>query len=310
MKVVATVAELREAVATARNEGAVIGLVPTMGALHEGHVSLVRAARSDCGFVVVSIFVNPLQFGANEDLDAYPRDLENDVKACTEAGADLIFAPEVSEVYPEPMATVVSVEGVSEGLCADSRPGHFDGVSTVVAKLFNLVLPDRAYFGRKDAQQLAVISRMVRDLAFPVEVVGCPTVREAEGLAMSSRNQYLDEAGRRGAVAIFRGLRRASEMAVAGEMRSSALENAVIDEVEREPLLMLEYCSLRDADSIEPLGELPKDGRAILAVAARVTTPDGGGARLIDNFVFEIDGGRVSVDEGLLASTTSLRATS
>lgn len=310
MRVVTTIEEIRRLVAEAKSRGEVVGLVPTMGALHEGHISLARAARKECDLVIVSVFVNPLQFGAGEDLEAYPRDLDTDVALSADAGADIVFAPDVSEVYPTPNQTTVTVAGVSEGLCGEARPVHFQGVATVVAKLFNIVGPDKAYFGRKDAQQVAVVTRMASDLNFPVEVVGCPTVREADGVAMSSRNLYMSGEERDAAVALVTGLRAAAELVMAGERRASELESAAMKPIDAEPLAALEYAELRDADSIERISELPADGRAILAVAARLSADGKGGARLIDNYLFEMSGGEPTVDEGLLATGSGRRATS
>jgi len=270
--------ELRAALAPARREGSSIGLVPTMGCLHEGHLSLLRAARAECDLVVMSLFVNPTQFGVGEDLDRYPRDEERDLRLAAEAGADLVYAPSVEEVYPAGFATHVEVGGLAEVLCGDpSRrgPEHFRGVTTVVAKLFNSVQPDVAYFGQKDAQQVAVIRRMVRDLDVPVRIEALPTVREADGMAMSSRNAYLDEAARERATALSRALRAAEAAAGAGEGLARALERAraELDAAGVEP----EYLEARDAEDLTPATEL-HGGPVLIAVAAQV-----GGARLIDN---------------------------
>jgi len=269
--------ELRAALAAPRREGRSIGLVPTMGYLHEGHLSLLRAAREECDVVVMSLFVNPTQFGPGEDFERYPRDEDRDAALAAEAGADLIYAPPLEQVYPEGFATRVEVDGLTEVLCGDpSRrgPEHFRGVTTVVAKLFNTVDPDIAYFGQKDAQQVAVIRRMVRDLDFQLRIEALPIVREPDGLAMSSRNAYLDSADRERATALSRALRAVERVAdedslAAGlEAGRRELQAAGIDP---------EYLEARDAESLELLGEL--NGRAALvAVAARV-----GGTRLIDN---------------------------
>jgi pantoate--beta-alanine ligase len=273
--------ELRATLAAARREGASIGLVPTMGYLHEGHVSLLRAARAECDLVVMSLFVNPAQFGPNEDLDRYPRDEERDAELAAAAGVDLIYAPPVAEVYPPGFSTQVAVEGLTEVLCGDPArrgPKHFRGVTTVVAKLLNSVQPDVAYFGRKDAQQLAVIRRMARDLDIPVRIEGLPIVREPDGLAMSSRNAYLSAEDRERATALFRALstveRSAREAPLAAALAAgrSELEAAAI-----EP----EYLEARDPESLQPVAEL--DSRPVLvAVAAQV-----GAARLIDNVLIE-----------------------
>jgi pantoate--beta-alanine ligase len=274
--------ELRSALAPARREGRAIGLVPTMGCLHEGHLSLLRAARAECDTVVMSLFVNPAQFGPGEDLERYPRDEERDAERAAEAGADLIYAPSVAQVYPEGFATAVEVSGeLTEVLCGHpSRrgPGHFRGVATVVAKLFNAVGPDVAYFGQKDAQQVAVIRRMARDLDFPLRIETLPTTREPDGLAMSSRNAYLDPADRERATALHRALRAAERGARAGDL-AAGLEagRRELAAAAIEP----EYLEARDAENLSEataLGERP----VLVAVAARV-----GGARLIDNVLIE-----------------------
>jgi pantoate--beta-alanine ligase len=269
--------ELRSALAPARAKGRSIGLVPTMGFLHEGHLSLLRAARQECDLVVMSLFVNPTQFGPGEDLDRYPRDEERDARLAAEAGVDLVYAPPVAEVFPEGFATGVVVEGLTEVLDGDPErrgPEHFRGVTTVVAKLFNAVQPDVAYFGQKDAQQLAVIRRMVRDLDVPVRIEGLPTVREDDGLAMSSRNAYLDPEDRGRAASLSRAL-RAAEIRAREESLSAGIEagRAELAAAGIEP----EYLEARDPDDLSSVAEL--NGRPVLlAVAARV-----GGARLIDN---------------------------
>lgn len=282
MKVARGKAELREEVARAREAVRSVGLVPTMGALHDGHLALLAAARERCGFVVMSLFVNPAQFGPSEDLDAYPRDEERDLELARGAGVDLVYAPGVAEVYPEGFATAVEVgedlTGVLDGDPARRGPEHFRGVTTVVAKLFNAVDPDLAFFGQKDAQQAVVIKRMVRDLDFPVEIVVVPTVRETDGLAMSSRNVYLGDDDRVRATALSRAL-RAAEAAAAGGERSVhavlAAARAELDEAGVEP----EYLEARDAETLAEVESL--NGRAtVIALAARV-----GPARLIDNVV-------------------------
>ncbi|HET8639382.1 MAG TPA: pantoate--beta-alanine ligase [Solirubrobacterales bacterium] len=269
--------ELRAALARARAEGRSIGFVPTMGYLHEGHLSLLRAARAECDVVVMSVFVNPAQFGPGEDLDRYPRDEERDIALAADAGVDFVYAPPVEDVYPRGFSTHVEVDGLTEVLCGDPErrgPEHFRGVTTVVAKLFNIVGPDVAYFGQKDAQQAAVIRRMVRDLDFPLRVETLPTVREPDGLAMSSRNAYLAPEDRARAAALSRALGAAER--VAGE---ESLE-AGLEEARRELAaagIEPEYLEARDAEELQPVAEL--NGRPVLvALAARV-----GGARLIDN---------------------------
>jgi pantoate--beta-alanine ligase len=274
-------AELRQALAEPRREGRTIGLVPTMGYLHEGHLSLLRAARTDCDLVVMSLFVNPTQFGAGEDLDRYPRDEQRDTALAEEAGVDLIYAPSTDDVYPSGYATYVDVEGLTEVLCGDPErrgPEHFRGVITVVAKLLNTVQPDIAYFGQKDAQQAVVIQRMVGDLDFPVRIEVLPIVRDPDGLAMSSRNDYLDTEQRQRAVALSRALRAAQDSARAGSL-TEALADARREL--REAGIEPEYLEARDAEDLTPVAEL--NGRAVLvAVAAQI-----GGARLIDNVLIE-----------------------
>ena len=276
--------EVRDALAPERRASRTIGLVPTMGFLHDGHLSLVRAARERCDIVVVSLFVNPAQFGEGEDLDAYPRDEARDTALAGDAGADILWAPDGEEVYPEDFDTSVEVgedlTGVLDGDPSRRGPSHFRGVTTVVAKLFNVVQPDVAFFGAKDAQQAVVIRRMARDLDFPVEIAVMPTVREADGLAMSSRNTYLSEEDRERALAISRGLRAAEQRAAAGARESAELEEAVKAELAAAGIDP-EYVEARDADTLHPVEVL--NGRPILlAVAARV-----GRARLIDNALID-----------------------
>ncbi len=280
MRLIRTIAEVRAAVVAARTEGSRIGLVPTMGALHEGHLSLIRQASADSGVVVLSVFVNPTQFAAHEDLRAYPRTEARDAALAADAGADILFAPPVAEIYPEGFATSIHVSGITEVLDGRYRgPEHFDGVATVVAKLFQIVAPDAAYFGQKDAQQLLVIRRLVRDLNMPVHIVGCPTVREPDGLAMSSRNAYLDAAARIQAAALSRALEAAQ-----GAVRDRGTKAAVVLDVARRVLAdagidpeYLELRSPRDLTEVDRIGE-----GALLAVAAQV-----GAARLIDNRLLE-----------------------
>ncbi|HEX5614995.1 MAG TPA: pantoate--beta-alanine ligase, partial [Acidimicrobiia bacterium] len=272
-------------------------LVPTMGYLHEGHRSLMRAARAATDLVIVTIFVNPLQFGPNEDLDRYPRDLDGDLAACRAESVDVVFAPTVDEMYPRPLVTSVHVAGLTDALCGVSRPTHFDGVTTVVAKLCSIVGACTAFFGRKDAQQLAVVTRMARDLDLPVEVVGCPLVREPDGLALSSRNAYLAPEQRRAALALSRGLREGVDLVVRGERDPRPVVARVLDVLAAEALVETEYVELRDAEELEPVARL--DGRLLLAVAARV-----GATRLIDNAHLVIDGARVDVDLGVVATAS------
>ena len=281
MKTLRAKAELRQALAEPRREGRTIGLVPTMGYLHEGHLSLLRAARADCDLVVMSLFVNPTQFGAGEDLDRYPRDEQRDTALAEEAGVDLIYAPSADDVYPSGYATYVDVEGLTEVLCGDPQrrgPEHFRGVITVVAKLLNTVQPDIAYFGQKDAQQAVVIQRMVSDLDFPVRIEVLPIVRDPDGLAMSSRNAYLDPEQRQRAAALSRALRAAQDSARAGSLTEAMADaRRELSEAGIEP----EYLEARDAEDLTPVAEL--NGRPVLvAVAAQI-----GGARLIDNVLIE-----------------------
>jgi pantoate--beta-alanine ligase len=282
LKTIRTVAELRRVVAAERATGATIGLVPTMGALHDGHLSLVRRAREDSATVVMSLFVNPTQFGPNEDLDRYPRDEARDAELAAAAGVDILFAPDPAEVYPDGFATTVRVAGLTDRLCGVERgPGHFDAVATVVTKLLNMVGPDTAYFGQKDAQQAAVVRRVVRDLDIPVRIEVCPTIREADGLAMSSRNAYLDGPDRARAVGLSRALEVVARAAADGEHdagRASLLARRELSAHGIEP----EYVELVSPETLEPAGDL--DGPVLVAVAATV-----GRTRLIDNLILNAD---------------------
>ena len=276
MEVVSTIAELREARRALRGS---LGFVPTMGYLHEGHISLVRRARAENDHVAASIYVNPLQFGPREDLAAYPRDLPSDLAMLKEAGVDLVFTPTGAEMYPKGFDTVVEVGGVTATLEGALRPGHFKGVATVVAKLFNLVQPDRAYFGQKDAQQCAVIQKMADDLNMPLEVVICPTVRQPDGLAMSSRNTYLSEAERLAAPVIYRALSAAKQRYETGERDAEALRRLVRDLIDTEPLFTsVDYVSVADAGTLQELDRV--DAPALLSLAVRL-----GRTRLIDNIL-------------------------
>jgi pantoate--beta-alanine ligase len=271
-------AELRDAARSARGRGDGVGFVPTMGALHRGHISLVEDARRRAGLVVVSIFVNPTQFGPTEDLARYPRDLQGDVEKLAAAGVDFVFAPSAAEMYPAGDQTRVRVGALAEPLCGRFRPGHFEGVATVVAKLLNLVGPCVAVFGRKDYQQWLIVRRMAADLLLPVEVVARPTLREPDGLAMSSRNAYLSPTDRENALTIVRGLDAAARAYASGERDARALEGIARDLVEPS-VTSIDYVEVRDADTLDALsGTIPP--RAVLAVACRV-----GGTRLIDNLV-------------------------
>jgi len=278
MKICTTIDAMRAASRSQRSAGKRLGLVPTMGALHEGHLSLVRAARAKCDVAAASLFVNPLQFGPAEDLEKYPRNLERDCTLFEKEGVDFLFAPDVEEMYPAGAVTYVTVEGLSYKLCGRSRPGHFRGVTTVVSKLFHIVEPDLAFFGQKDAAQVAIIRRMVRDLNFPVEIVVCPIVREADGLAMSSRNAYLDLQQRKSAPALYRSLMEVQRRFDQGERIPARLIEAGQRVVRGEPSLRLDYFEIVDPVTLDPVLDL--SGSALVAVAAFV-----GNTRLIDNIV-------------------------
>jgi len=293
MRTVTTIDAVRDETAAARAPGGTVGLVPTMGYFHAGHRSLMDAARADCDLVVVSSFVNPTQFGPYEDLGAYPRDPERDAAIASAAGVDVMFAPTVEEMYPDgPPVTTVHVARLTQGLCGAARPTHFDGVTTVVAKLFSIVGPSRAYFGRKDFQQLAVVRRMAADLDLPVTVVGCPLVREPDGLALSSRNAYLTRAERAAAPVLYRALVAAADAVAAGEREATVVAEAVRSTVASEPAVALEYVEVRTTDGLEPVESI--FGAVVVALAARL-----GRARLIDNVVVTIDADGVSVDAGV-----------
>lgn len=263
-----------------RDQGDRIGFVPTMGCLHEGHLSLMRKAREENHALVVSIFVNPAQFGPREDYASYPRDLENDSRLCREVGTDILFTPTAEQMYPSGFRTTVSVRGLTEGLCGASRPGHFDGVTTVVAKLFGIVRPHRAYFGLKDYQQYRVIEKMARDLDMDLEVVGLPTVREADGLAMSSRNVYLDAKERQSARSLSRSLADARERVKQGQRDAGAIIEQVQKTIEEAGNTRIDYVQIVDPVELTPLAHV--EGRALLALAVHV-----GKARLIDNTILE-----------------------
>ncbi len=293
MKVVGRIADVRVATDAARAGGGSVGFVPTMGFFHAGHRSLMDAAAAAHDLVVVSSFVNPTQFAPNEDLAAYPRDPDGDDAMAAAAGVDLMFRPDVDEMYPDGATrTTVHVAGLTDGMCGAARPTHFDGVTTVVAKLLSIVGPCRAYFGRKDFQQLAVVRRMVRDLDLPVTVVGCPLVREPDGLAMSSRNAYLTVAERAAAPALHAALIAVADAVRAGERDAATVQAIVKRRVGDEPGLALEYVEVRTADSLEPLSTL--DGELVVALAARA-----GRARLIDNVVLRVSADDVDVDLGV-----------
>lgn len=276
MRVTHDIAATRAAIAEARRAGRRIAFVPTMGYLHAGHVSLLDAARGGNAYLVVSIFVNPTQFGPAEDFDRYPRDRDGDLRKCEAAGTELVFLPPTAELYRPDAATTIHVARLTDTLCGPRRPGHFDGVATVVAKLLNIVQPDAAYFGQKDAQQLAVIRRLVRDLDLPVEIIGCPTVREADGLAMSSRNALLDVDARRRAAALYRGLCAARDRVLAGQRDVPTLVAAIQDIIAAAAPTAVDYISIVDPETLQPVDSVA--GPVLIALAVRF-----GGTRLIDN---------------------------
>ncbi len=271
---------VRKQVGDWKKAGLSVGLVPTMGYLHEGHKSLIDAARKDNDRVVVSIFVNPMQFGPNEDLASYPRDLEKDAALCEAAGVDLIFHPQPEEMYAPGFCSYVDMNGLTTQLCGKSRPIHFRGVQTVVLKLFHIVTPDRAYFGQKDAQQLAVVKRMVRDLNVGTEIIGCPIIREADGLAKSSRNTYLNKAERQAALVLSRSLNAGRALVENGETSAQAVRDAIINEIEKEPMAKIDYVDVVSFDTITPVETI--QGSVLVAIAVFI-----GKTRLIDNFMVE-----------------------
>lgn len=275
-----SVQEVRNVTANWKKRGFSVGLVPTMGYLHPGHISLIERARKENDMVVVSIFVNPIQFGPNEDLDKYPRDMAHDREVCEKAGAELIFAPQPSEMYPCENLAFVDIRGLGDGLCGAKRPGHFRGVCTVVSKLFNIVLPDRAYFGEKDAQQLAIIKRMVKDLNFGTMIVSCPIVREPDGLAMSSRNLYLSPEERKAALSVSRSLSAAKELMRKGEKDAVKIRETIVAGISAEPLARIDYAEIVDSADLSPVQRIEKPVLAAVAVYF-------GKTRLIDNFTFE-----------------------
>ena len=283
MKVISTKAEFRRSLDLERLAGRSVGLVPTMGALHAGHRSLLEAARRDCDVVALTIFVNPLQFAAGEDLSAYPRPIERDLELAGAAGVAVVFTPTDAEMYPVPTATTVHVDGLTASMEGSARPTHFDGVTTVVTKLFNLAGPCRAYFGEKDFQQLAVVTRMAADLEQPVEIVPCPIVREPDGLAMSSRNVYLSPEDRTAAVVLGRSLQRARQLILDGERDALAVSGAMAAWVAEEPRAQLEYATVVDAASLEPMVELARGDVLRLIMTARFGT-----TRLLDNLGVEV----------------------
>ena len=281
MQVVKTVKEVRNIVAAWRKEGLSVGLVPTMGYLHEGHQSLIRKSAEQNDRTVVSVFVNPIQFAPTEDLDAYPRDLERDKKAVEEAGGNLIFHPEPSEMYPEHFTSFIDTTETTELLCGAVRPIHFRGVCTVVGKLFNIVTPDRAYFGQKDAQQLATIRRFVRDLNFGIEIVACPIVREEDGLAKSSRNTYLNAEERQAALVLSQSLKKGMELIENGERDAKVVIETIKANLEKEPLARVDYVEVVDFENIQRVETI--SGETLVAIAVYI-----GKTRLIDNFIVDV----------------------
>ena len=280
MKVAETIESVRSLVKAARGEGKKIGFVPTMGALHIGHISLIEAAVEDCDFVVVSIFVNPTQFGPGEDFEKYPRPLEADLQICRKAGVNLVFAPTPEQMYPAENLAWVNVEKLTESLCGRARPEHFRGVATVCAKLFNIVAPDVAYFGQKDAQQAIVVRRMVADLNMPLEIVICPTVRQPDGLAISSRNQYLTEQQKKDATNIYKSLQQCRQMIDAGIKESQKIIAEMRKILQQVPSIEIEYVSIVDAETLESIEKI--SGKVLAAAAVRI-----GPARLIDNILVD-----------------------
>lgn len=280
MKIVNTISEVREIVKAWKKEGLTVGLVPTMGYLHEGHASLIKRASKENDRVVVSDFVNPIQFGPKEDLASYPRDIDRDAEVCAEVGADIIFHPTADEMYFPDFSTFVDITGPSDELCGKSRPTHFKGVCTIVSKLFLIVSPDRAYFGQKDAQQLAVIKRMVRDLNFDIEIIGCPIIRETDGLAKSSRNAYLSEDERKAAVILSKALKEGKELVLGGEKSAQTVIDKITEIINSEPLAKIDYVQVVSFPQVKPVEII--DGDILTAVAVYIGT-----TRLIDNFIIE-----------------------
>lgn len=280
MNIVTTIDEVRAQVRAWRKEGLTVGLVPTMGYLHEGHQSLIARSVAENDRTVVSDFVNPIQFGPSEDLATYPRDIDHDAALCEATGADLIFHPEANEMYAPDFCTYVDMDHLTKGLCGASRPIHFRGVCTVVSKLFHIVQPDRAYFGQKDAQQLAVIRRMVRDLNMPLDIIGCPIIRETDGLAKSSRNTYLSAEERQAALCLSRGLNKGKAAVDAGETDAAKVKAIITAEIEAEPLSRIDYVEIVDWNNLKPVDSTA--GSILAAVAVYI-----GKTRLIDNFIIE-----------------------
>ncbi|APF25465.1 pantoate--beta-alanine ligase [Clostridium sporogenes] len=279
MNIVHTIKDIKEIIKKWKDENLSIGYVPTMGYLHEGHASLIKKAREENDKVVVSIFVNPIQFGPKEDYSTYPRDLDKDSSLCDEFGANLIFNPEASEMYPNKIYSHVNVGTLTKNLCGEKRPGHFQGVCTVLTKFFNIIAPTRAYFGEKDAQQLAVVKKMVQDLNFPIEIIGCPIIRESDGLAKSSRNAYLNIKERKSALVLNKSLKEALNALESGETKSNTIKNIIVNRLNKEPLAKIDYVSIVDSDNLQPIEEIKSS--ILVAIAVYI-----GKTRLIDNFTF------------------------
>ncbi|MCS6860436.1 MAG: pantoate--beta-alanine ligase [Abditibacteriales bacterium] len=280
MNIITDIAAMQQTASRLRREGKTIGVVPTMGYFHEGHLSLMRRARAECEVVIVTLFVNPAQFAPHEDFASYPRDFERDCQLAEAEGVDILFAPTAEAMYPDGYETFVTVENLTQPLCGASRPGHFRGVTTVVAKLFNITQPHRAYFGLKDYQQCKVIQKMVRDLNFDITIVPCPIVREPDGLAMSSRNAYLSPAERQAALALHRALRHAEQMVKAGERDARVVRDAVQAMIAAEPLAWIDYVEVVDAETLQPVEQIQQN--TLVALAVKI-----GRARLIDNTVID-----------------------
>lgn len=281
MQIFNHIAEIKTYLRKEQKNGKIIGFVPTMGYLHEGHLSLIRRAANENDMAVVSIFVNPTQFGPAEDFERYPRDLQRDVNLAQQAGANVIFAPDVAEMYPQGYKTYVEVQEITNTLCGASRPGHFRGVTTIVTKLFNIVRPDRAYFGQKDAQQAIVIQQMTKDLDMDVEIMVCPIVREKDGLAMSSRNVYLNPQEREQAVVLSESLALAKKLIIQGERDAFKIKAAIVDKITQKPLAKIDYVSIVDAQTLKDIHHITN--RVLIALAVKF-----GSTRLIDNIIVEV----------------------
>ncbi|ORX24563.1 pantoate--beta-alanine ligase [Thermoanaerobacterium sp. PSU-2] len=282
MMVVEKIQDVREIIKSQKKQNKKIGLVPTMGYLHDGHLSLIKKAKENSDFVCASIFVNPIQFGPNEDYDKYPRDVERDIKLLENQGCDLVFIPSVEEMYPDERLTTITVRKITDKLCGAYRPGHFDGVCTVVAKLFNIFTPDIAVFGQKDAQQVAVIKKMVEDLNIPVEIIASPIVRDEDGLALSSRNTYLTDEERRAALILNKSLKEAEKLLVSGERSAEKILDAVRKTLEDEPQCKVQYVLCVDPDTLDDLNTI--GDKALIAIACYI-----GNTRLIDNLLWGVD---------------------